>query len=480
MTTLRPRSTASAIAALLACACLAIAATPADAARLVILDYAARNHPHQPYFTPVCNAKLVGQIMAGDFERVRDKLREFLRHPLRQAPPAALDDDAVSSNREGFYALCLDSEGGDIGEALKINDHLFLNWMRVVEEGRRCISACAMLFMSGGRRDGVFGYDVTVAGRFLHRKATLGFHSPRLEVAAGAASPLLPAEEVAKAYARALRTLAVLIFNRKLSVKDDYNEALLKETQRPGWSAVGAFPNFDFMPPDLLFALVTTPPSGIYSVRTVHEALNWGIELYGLPPPRQITERMLLVACINAVAARCINGGPLQECMDGKLRDARRNVAAAQQLNTNLREPLGEEFFRSVAARYKTEHETRRIAGAIAGLRLETFKMSKRIPQGNARDSPCEIRAAHDGSRLVALDIETFNGRPEAEVLGSERIGRLVRRDDPAQRIALPEGIAVGADHLRPWKMLPARERLADLEAGPWAGLDDDRPFFGR
>jgi hypothetical protein len=291
---------------------------------------------------------------------------------------------------------------------------------------------------------------------------------------------MLPAEEVARAYARALRTLGVVIFNRKLSIKDDYTAALQREMREPGWSAVGAFPNFDFMPADLLFALITTPPNEIYAVRTVHEAMNWGIEVYGIPAPRAITERMLLVACINAVAARCINGGPLQECMDGRIRDARRNVGAAQQLNTNVRTQLDEEFFRSVEARYKIDHETRRLAGALTSLKLEAFKMSKRIPQGNDRDTPCQIRATHSGDRLVALDIETFNGKPEAELFGSERIARLIRRDDPTQKHVLPEGIAIGADHLRPWKMLPAREKLADLGAEPWAGLDRGRPFFGR
>jgi hypothetical protein len=89
--------------------------------------------------------------------------------------------------------------------------------MTVVEADKRCISACAILFMMGDRRDHIFvrirpGPRPTFkAGRYLHYRGTLGFHAPRLELPPTAQDWLSPAM-VSEAYARAIKTIASLVF----------------------------------------------------------------------------------------------------------------------------------------------------------------------------------------------------------------------------------------------------------------------------
>src|SRR5690606_29639647 len=105
-----------------------------------------------------------GSILAGDYERV----------------DAALKRAKFKQEFSGYKALCIASDGGDLREAIKLGT-LFKDWIMVVEEGNRCISACAVLFMSGHTRDTVNGVDTSWPGRYLHHRATLAFHAPALE-----------------------------------------------------------------------------------------------------------------------------------------------------------------------------------------------------------------------------------------------------------------------------------------------------------
>src|SRR5258707_3782675 len=60
-----------------------LAASAANAASLYVLDYKARNDPSVPFFTPVCNIKLQGQIQAGDYAKIEKQIQAFRKSPLR-------------------------------------------------------------------------------------------------------------------------------------------------------------------------------------------------------------------------------------------------------------------------------------------------------------------------------------------------------------------------------------------------------------
>jgi hypothetical protein len=101
---------------------------PGHAATLATVNPFARNDPSQLFFTPECNAELHGRIDAGEAEEMAAKLKAFL--PTIEA--------AAGKPKQGqFLALCLNSPGGDLREAVRIGE-IFKGWMMVVpaEKGR--------------------------------------------------------------------------------------------------------------------------------------------------------------------------------------------------------------------------------------------------------------------------------------------------------------------------------------------------------
>ena len=92
---------------------------------------------------------IVGEIKKGDFERFKS---------------FTLGDINQKNNRVSFDFVFLDSPGGSVEEALQFADLLTQNFsMTVVPRGKRCFSACTIIWAGG-------------VDRFLERDATLGFH----------------------------------------------------------------------------------------------------------------------------------------------------------------------------------------------------------------------------------------------------------------------------------------------------------------
>jgi hypothetical protein len=63
------------------------------AATLYALDYETYNYPQNLSFNPVCNAKLDGEIRAGDYDKISEKVARFENDPR--------------DRRSFFFAVCL-------------------------------------------------------------------------------------------------------------------------------------------------------------------------------------------------------------------------------------------------------------------------------------------------------------------------------------------------------------------------------------
>jgi ATP-dependent protease ClpP protease subunit len=113
-----------------------------------------------------CSLTLRGQIETGDAQRLLGLLSS--RFPL--------------AHDETNPAICLDSPGGSLAEAVEIakvlGDHFTAT---VVPSGAECLSACAVVFMGG-----TFGwYEYIFNLRVMHPEARIGFHAPALNIADG-------------------------------------------------------------------------------------------------------------------------------------------------------------------------------------------------------------------------------------------------------------------------------------------------------
>jgi hypothetical protein len=146
-----------------------------ERARLEIIqsNLQKRNAFGDFFFEPLCNIRLSHD--------------EFDRETVSQLKTAIERVEAQRSAENGVPGLCLQGPGGDLDAALDAVP-LLGGWITIVEEGHDCLSACAVLFMGGGRQ-----YNRTVerqiatfdadrgalgSGRYLHVRARLGFHAP--------------------------------------------------------------------------------------------------------------------------------------------------------------------------------------------------------------------------------------------------------------------------------------------------------------
>lgn len=168
--------------------------------------------------------------------------------------------------------LCLDSPGGSLIEALQLTQSMELNPIATkIEEGARCESACALVFMAGAFHPDESEKSVS---RHLHPLGKLGFHAPDLQIPDGNYNK----QTVKKAYEVALQSMSVII--RDL-------------VQRKG--GVGSA-----MKPSLLGKMLDTPATSMFYVTTVDDAGRWDIQVGPLRGVERPTKKKLIRACINA------------------------------------------------------------------------------------------------------------------------------------------------------------------------------------
>jgi hypothetical protein len=472
----------------------------ANAAQLRVLDYDVLNDPSDPYFVPKCNLKLVGEILPGDATRLEARLAAF---------EDALEARALLANSESaqdglFRALCLSSPGGDIGEALKIGE-LLTEYMLVVDARDSCISACAIMLMRSKRRDGAFAYNGDVPGRYMHYSSRLGFHAPDL---------ILPSDgnidvaQVREAYARALLTIRSVIFgeddevraeSRDRALEGRYRRQLarkdLSEERRNGLERglerltrrqterralrqargefIGRRADMELIPLDLFRAFLAVPPNQLFTMTLVNEALHWGIDVFGLPPPRHISERMLKLACINVARVRCTYGGGRRECLGTSQIPINSRLLTVPDLENVLREV--DRIYRWSATRLDSG-----MPGS-KGYEVVGYAMHRKSrEQSNDRIyARCEVMVTHVRGELVSIEVDTYNGQGRDWYRGSPldapTTQSSVKMHDDARSGGLKA--AVFKSHLRPWKMLPGNTRLMELGNNSWRELEKGGPL---
>ena len=143
-----------------------------------------------------CDAWLKGPILEGATDRLNQLDLEVKWSPSREAP-----------------TLCLDSPGGSLNEAVKLQRYLIeKNVFTYVDEASECLSACALVFLGGSARFGN-GIGVHIFSRRMHPKSTLGFHAPEIQIPEGTFSQ----RQVKSAFSAG--TEALLSFNLMTSRK---------------------------------------------------------------------------------------------------------------------------------------------------------------------------------------------------------------------------------------------------------------------
>ena len=209
----------------------------------------------------LCLATLSGVIDKGDADKLTDMQME--------AP------EGWPNPEDGRWkTLCLDSPGGSYTEGFAIARHLLDNNIgTVVDDGDKCLSACALVFMFGT------AYQTesnALTHRRLHVGGKLGFHQPDLR--------LDEARDYSVADVRAAFEVAIDSTLRFLALAARPRP----DNRRP------------FVESDLQEAMLSHKGQDFYMIDTVNKAGRWGIELFGFEEPA-FSELGFFFACQNMV-----------------------------------------------------------------------------------------------------------------------------------------------------------------------------------
>lgn len=230
-----------------------------------------------------CVLEMVGDIEDGDHKKLLSLVwppgisqdpseysaQGFTREELLYDGVSRLDSVSPTDyNGHPIRRICLNSEGGSFVEALKIIDITSENLGTVVRRGDKCLSACALIFLSGSFDTGEDGF--VLLDRHLHAAGTLGFHAPSLDI-----PELNSLALVNSAYASALKTVSDV-----LGIVDELN-----------------------MDPTLFRYMLSTPPDDMFHIDTPGKASRWRINVYGITAPEEITHHHIANACNSAFAA---------------------------------------------------------------------------------------------------------------------------------------------------------------------------------
>ncbi|MEQ1696718.1 MAG: hypothetical protein ABL901_12835 [Hyphomicrobiaceae bacterium] len=491
-------------------------------------DYSATNDPSALDFAPRCNIQMTEEIVGpdpnvgqvGDYERAKIALEAFLRDPERLR--AAGDDGSVLRPAGGFYALCLSSEGGDLREALRIATLFQDHWMMVVEPGQVCGSACAVLFMQAKRRDGIFSSNLNskYPGRYLHHEGSLWFHAPALiypktdedpkkdgENAAtakgdkagaagdaGKSSKFVSTDEAEEAYRQALISVEALLPNEApvlsaplASTEGKTAEAVLDDF---GSKFAGSQRSDEDFPAKLLVKLLTTPNSDAFYIKTLGEAHEFGVTVWGLPLPKQLTDRMVMSACAAVAHARCQNSMPRGQCRHPFEEDsalvARSNMSPAQvaafsailsvrlQLAKSAKSvEKGDEIYtaedpierqQAMLKRWRVERTTLwPLAKAQGNLHAEAVAVGSTRSYFGSATIPCAVVAHWDGDLLVDLELQTRNGLPRHFLMPVSDDLEFILKESQLRQIIYEEKI----------KQIQRLDRTIDLDTAKKQIKDD-------
>ena len=207
----------------------------------------------------LCAFSISGEIEKGDFAR-------FLKI-------TDSDNENIDQNWDIKTAICLDSPGGNLSEAIFFADHFYnVGFSTVIPDGAACLSACSIMFMMGTH---YFG-EVSRIDRMLHVTGRLGFHRPAIALVPGEYS----SEAVNSAFDAAVESILKIV-------------ELANRTQVNG--------NIHMMRPELLREMLTHRGDSLFLIDTVGKVGESDISLFGFDTsPAELTREDAYHTCANA------------------------------------------------------------------------------------------------------------------------------------------------------------------------------------
>jgi hypothetical protein len=253
-----------------------------------------------------CNVVMSGEIAENDHLKIKNLVLQL----------DVIPKDTGAS--EGPYAtLCVEGTGGNLPAAIEIVKEIRGDFATVVQDGKTCTSACAVVFMGGGRRYDTFSEITIVGGRFLHVGGHLGFHASKLDFGPQSLEdknkPRFSASEVEKYYSKALLSVRKLIEIEDQEQRGRGSNSVLG-FEGEDWLDSDA--RFELFPNDLLLTWLTTPPEKMYLLAKVTKALDWGIELFGFPKVTGLSKEMLVSGCKNIYTHQGLRNGKFADAQD--------------------------------------------------------------------------------------------------------------------------------------------------------------------
>ena len=206
-----------------------------------------------------------GEIVDGDFAKFQSAMED-----IKSGSQCGVDPLSTSSGYYGHYILQLESPGGNYVEALQIANLVVDRYVATyVAPNSECLSACALIFMSGMRH---IGDGERLRSRTMHHTAKIGFHSPFLEaVTTQGLPPELMATLMSDAYENAISAAAQLTV---LAIKARWEQGFVNIVLR-------------------------VPATEFVYIDTVGKASDWGVSVTGLEIRISDLESDLENACIN-------------------------------------------------------------------------------------------------------------------------------------------------------------------------------------
>lgn len=200
--------------------------------------------------------RLEGMIEPGDIEKIKKAIPSL-----------------PTSNGQTRPRLRLNSPGGNLAEAVAIGEYLWRNGIGTyVNESDHCLSACAIVFMSGSRWG---GDDFFAPDRTLNIKGRVGFHAPFLDKDAFVNIPREVASVVPlQTFRGALDTAASLIRLARLIQ----------------------------MPDSLLEQMLKVPEGEFLFIEKIDHIGRWSIVPEGLPRSLAETDRDYVAICLNGLS----------------------------------------------------------------------------------------------------------------------------------------------------------------------------------
>lgn len=213
--------------------------------------------PNSPY----CKVKLDGVISPGD----TDTLIAFVKEK-KIVDPERYDPG---------YALCLNSPGGSLNEALKLAKYFQEEVVTtVIDQNDACLSACSIAFMFGTEAAG----DYIGSKRAMHYTARLGFHRPSLSIPNRAD---YTDEQIDKALKVVLDSVVNLLV--------EANKVFFGHSQ-------------PIMTSDLIEKMFDHEGDDFYEITTVDQVGRWNIDVLGWRPPERMQLHHAHNACMNLLS----------------------------------------------------------------------------------------------------------------------------------------------------------------------------------